>query len=104
MYGDLEEEIYVDCPQGMSNVGSDDCSNLKKCIYGLVQAVRQYYKKAVEILNESGFIRGNFDPCLYIKKSEKGIVYVALYVDDNLMIVEVEAINEAKIAPKKMGW
>ena len=25
LYGDLEEEIYMECPQGMSNVKKDDC-------------------------------------------------------------------------------
>ena len=37
---DLKEEIYMECPQGMKNVGKDDCINLDECIYGLVQATR----------------------------------------------------------------
>ena len=45
LYGDLEEEIYMECPQGMSEVGKDDCIILNKCICGLVQAVRQYCRK-----------------------------------------------------------
>ena len=32
---------------------------------------------------------------LCVKKSEKGIVYVALYVYNNLMIGDIEAINKA---------
>ena len=40
-----------------------------------------------------GSTRGNVHPCLYIKKSEKGIVYVALDVHDNIMRGHVEAIN-----------
>ena len=76
----------MECPQGMADVKKDDCVILNKCIYGLVQAACQYYKKAVEILKSSGFVGGNIDPCLYVKKSMKGIVYIALYVDNNLMI------------------
>ena len=57
------------CPQGMNNIGKDDCIILNKCIYGLVPAMRQYYKRAVEILKKAGFSRGN-----------KGIVYVALCI------------------------
>ena len=56
----------------MSDVRKDDCIILNKCIYGLIQAAHQYYKKAVE-----SFVGGNIDPCLYVKKSAKGIVYVA---------------------------
>ena len=59
LYGDLEEEIYMECPQGMSEVKKDDCIILNKCIYGLVQAACQYYKKAVEILKSSGFVGGS---------------------------------------------
>ena len=50
LYGDLEGEIYMECPQGMSDVGNDDCIIFSKCIYGLVQTARQYYKKALKIL------------------------------------------------------
>ena len=46
---------------------------------------------------------GNVDSSLFVKKSEKGIVYVALYVDDNLMIGNVEAINNSIAALKKNG-
>ena len=35
------------------------------------------------------------DPCLYIKETTKfGRVYIALYVDDNLIVGHPEAINE----------
>ena len=48
LYGKLEEEIYIDCLHGMSDVGHDDCIILNKCIYSLVQAARQCYKKAIK--------------------------------------------------------
>ena len=35
-YGNLEEEIYVECPQSMSDVGKDICIILNKCVDGLV--------------------------------------------------------------------
>ena len=78
LYRELEEEIYMECPQGTSDVGKDDCIILSKCIYCLVQEARQYHKKAIKILKNLGFIRGNVNPCLYVKKSAKGLVYVAL--------------------------
>ena len=69
----------------MSNI-SKNMHHLNKCIYGLVQAVRQYYKKAAEILKKLALIDDNVNPCLYGKKSEKSIVFVVYYVDDNLMV------------------
>ena len=51
-----------------------------------------------------GLFRGNVDPCLYVKKCEKGIVYVALYTGNMMMLGGVEAINEAIRAIKEMGY
>ena len=76
---------------------------LNKQIYGLVQAVRQHYNKAVKILKNLGFIGGNIDPCLYIKKSAKGVVYAALYAKDNLMVGNIKAIAVAITALKNNG-
>ena len=76
---------------------------MNKCICGLVQAERQYYKKVIEILKKSGFVGGNVNPCLYIKKSAKGIVYIALYINDILMVGNVDAIDDAITALKNNG-
>ena len=102
LFGDLEEEIYTECTQGMLHEGKDDCIILNKCIYGLVQAVRQYYKKAIKTLNSLGFIGGNINPCHYVKKSAKGIVYI-LYLDDNLIIGNILAIDDTIEALKSKG-
>ena len=61
LYGELEEEIYMECPHGMPDVGKDDCIILNKCIHGLVYMAKQYYKKAIEILKNSRFVGGNFN-------------------------------------------
>ena len=74
LYRDIEEGIYVEYPQGMSNIEKDNCIILNKCIYCLVQAARQCFKKVIEVLKNSGFVGGIVDPCLYIKKSAKGVV------------------------------
>ena len=44
---------------------------------------------------------GNVDPCLYVKKSEKVMVYVALHIYDHLMREDVEAIDDALTALKE---
>lgn len=55
----------------MNDVGKDDCYNLKKCIYGLVQAAKQYKKKTAENLKKERFTGGNVEPFLYMKKAIK---------------------------------
>ena len=50
-------------------------------------------KKAVKVLKDLGFIGSSINPCPYMNKSAKGIVYVAFYIDDNLMTGNVATIN-----------
>ncbi len=55
LWVDLEEEIFMDCPEGLEGATYTDALVLKKSIYGLVQAAWQYHKKAVQILCKIGF-------------------------------------------------
>ena len=84
----------MECPTGM-NSKEGKILILDKCIYGLVQNARQYHRKAVKILKKIGFEGGDVDPCLYIKETANyGKVYIAIYVDDNLLVGHPNAINE----------
>lgn len=103
LYGDLEEEVYMENPEGLEDSNDDEALLLLTTIYGLVQSARQYYKKARGILRKIGFTGGDVDPCLFVKKSSKGIVYIALYVDDNLLVGHPEAIDDAIQQMKKHG-
>ena len=51
-YRDLDEEIHMECLEGMSDGNKDDCIIFNKCLYGIVQSARQHYKKAAEILKK----------------------------------------------------
>ena len=79
--GDLEEEIYMDCPDGMEH-DPEDCLLLLKAIYGLVQSARQFFKKFVSILRKIGFVPSSADPCLMIRRCNLGMVYLAMYIDN----------------------
>ena len=102
-YGKLKEGIYMDCPPCIKDDGRDDCIILGKCIYVLVQAARQYTKKSVEILKKVGHWRQCWW-CLYLEKNAKGIVYIALYVHDNLITGNDDVIDEVMNWIKKMSW
>jgi len=85
LYGDLEEEIYMDIPEGLTGF-KDECLLLLKVLYGLVQGARQWHKKFIVILKQIGFQGGNTDPCLLIKRGPNGMVMVSFYVDDNFCV------------------
>ena len=60
-------------------------------------------KKACGILRKIRFTGGDVNPCLFVKKSSKGIVFITLYVDDNLLVGHPDAIEDAIQQMKKHG-
>ncbi len=58
---------------------------LKKSIYGLKQASRQWYLKFYEILITFGLKENLVDQCIYLKISGSKICIIVLYVDDMLL-------------------
>ena len=100
LYGDIEEEIFMKSPVGMEEIypGSspEDCYQLKKGIYGLCQAARQFWRKFVDTIKKEPF---NFtvspaDPCMLFKENNLGICIIIMYVDDMLIIGKKEQIQE----------
>ena len=59
LYGDIEEEIFMKSPVGMEEIdpGSlpEACYQLKKGIYGLCQAARQFWRKFVDTIKKEPF-------------------------------------------------
>ena len=66
--GYLEEEIYVEQPQGFEVQGKEDkVLRLKKALYGLKQAPRAWYSRIDGYFTNQGFRRSQSEPTLYIK-------------------------------------
>ena len=93
LHGDLEEEIYMDCPEGMEGGSPDKCLLLQKTIYGLVQSARMFFKKCVRKLKDIGFETSKADPCLLFWNSDHGVVYIAIYVDDCYCVGTPKALD-----------
>ena len=100
LYGDIEEEIFMKSLVGMEEIdpGSspEDCYQLKKGIYGLCQAARQFWKKFVDTIKQEsfGFQVSPADPCMLFKENELGICIIIMYVDDMLIIGKKEQIED----------
>ena len=92
LHGELEELIYMDCPEGMSTDGSE-CLVLDKTIYGLVQASNRYKKKFTDVLESLGFETCPSDPCFYKRGEGQNRLFLLMYVDDNLLMGKREAID-----------
>jgi hypothetical protein len=88
LHGDLEEEIYVEQPEGFRVKGKEDyVCRLKKSLYGLKQAPRQWYKKFESVMEEQGYMKTTFDHCVFVQKFPDGdFIILLLYVDDMLIV------------------
>jgi hypothetical protein len=87
LHGDLEEEIYMQQPQGYEVKGKENLvCRLKKSLYGLKKAPRKWYLKFDRFMTEQGYSRCHSDHCVYFKKLENGsFIILLLYVDDMLV-------------------
>ena len=88
LHGDLEEEIYMEQPEGFKESGKENLvCRLKKSLYGLKQAPRQWYKKFDSFMTDHGYHRTTSDHCVYVKNFSDGdFVILLLYVDDMLIV------------------
>ncbi|GJR79024.1 retrovirus-related pol polyprotein from transposon TNT 1-94 [Tanacetum coccineum] len=109
--GDLEEEIYMNQPEGFIAPGQESkVSRLVKSLYGLKQAPKQWHQKFIHTMLESGFKINECDKCVYVKDTSSGYVILYLYVDDmpiigsnDKMIKYTKDILKSKFDMKDMG-
>jgi hypothetical protein len=103
LHGDLEEEIYMHQPQGYEVKGKDNLvCKLKKSLYGLKQALRQWYLKFDRFMIEQSYSRCHSDHCVYFKKLENGsYIILLLHVDE--MFVPVSNMQDINLLKKKLA-
>jgi len=82
----LEEDVYMDQPVRFIEEGKEHMvCKLKKSIYGLKQASRQWYLKFNDTITSFGFKEDIVDRCIYLKVSGSKFIFLILYVDDILL-------------------
>jgi hypothetical protein len=84
LYGDLEETIYMQQPEGFRD-GTEKVCRLKRSLYGLKQSPRCWNKCFGQFLTNLGFTASEADPCLYIRERNGRKLLIVLYVDDGLI-------------------
>ena len=105
LYGEIEEEIYMEVPVGMKEVFSDphetDEENayyqILKEIYGLCQSARQFWKKFVNEMTKTDvcFKISEAAPCLLYREIKLGICMIIKY-DDMMVIKHKESIIDVQ--------
>jgi Reverse transcriptase (RNA-dependent DNA polymerase). len=96
--GELEEEIYMDQPDGYVLEGQEGMvCKLLKSLYGLKQAPKQWHEKFDNTLTSAGFVVNEADKCVYYRYGGGEGVILCLYVDDILIFgTSLNVIEEVK--------
>jgi hypothetical protein len=118
LYGKLEEEIYMELPEGLRELlalageqGEEDVvCRLLQSLHGLKQASRVWNETIDNHLKTMGFKPADADPCVYTKGEGDDGCIVCLYVDDMLIasrdkavVASVKAGIAAKFRIKDLG-
>ena len=96
--GNIDETIYmVQLENFESNDSKQLVCRLKRSIYGLKQASRQWYQKFDQVITSFGFKENTIDQCIYLKFSGSKFIILVLYVDDILLASsDVGLLHETK--------
>ncbi|XP_019230465.1 PREDICTED: uncharacterized protein LOC109211384 [Nicotiana attenuata] len=121
LHGDLDEEVYMKLPQGLSVTSTSFALSvsskyptlvckLQKSLYGLRQASRQWYAKLSHALYSRGYNHSLNDYSLFVKKTDSFTTLIAVYVDDIIVteddlkeISALKAFLDAQFKIKDLG-
>jgi hypothetical protein len=91
--GGLLGNVYMAQPKGFAVKGKEHMGcHLRKSIYGLKQASRQWYLKFDETIRSFGFKENEEDNCIYAKFRNEKFIFLIWYVNDILL-----ASNDARL-------
>jgi len=98
LYGKLDEEIYMEQPEGFKIKGQErKVLRLRRAIYGLKQASLVWWRELANSLKDLGFKRLYSDAGIFICRHSNGTyAIVVAYVDDILFVGPTQSFIESK--------
>ena len=88
--GDLSEEVYTQPPPNLS-VESNKVCHFRRALYGLKQTPRTWFVKFSSTISRLGYMASHYDSALFLRRTDKGIILLLLYMDD--MIITGNDLN-----------
>ncbi|GJW59289.1 retrovirus-related pol polyprotein from transposon TNT 1-94 [Tanacetum coccineum] len=96
LHGDLYEEVYMTVPQGYSStLPPNSVCKLKKSLYGLKHAYRQWFIKLTDFLKGLGFHQSYADTSLLTLTKGSSFTALLIYVDDILITGSIEILQNS---------
>lgn len=92
LYDRLDEYIFMRVPEGLivPENGVKVVCKLERALYSLKQASRCWNKTFSEFLKCFNLVECDTDSCVYRGRVNERAVYLALYVDDGLVVAETQ--------------
>jgi len=110
LHGDLNEEVYMQAPPGLSLPQPNLVCKLQRSLYGLKQASRQWNTKLTETLLQSDYSQSKADYSLFTKHCSSGFTVILVYVDDLVFggtnsneIQTIKTLLDNKFSIKDLG-
>ena len=110
LHGYINEEIYMSPTPGYTKALPGQVCRLKRSLYGLKQAARQWNIELCKFLLEYGFVQSSQDSSMFMLQQGDQFTIVVAYVDDLLVtgshlstIVAVKAALHKAFTIKDLG-
>ena len=81
---DLDQDVYISCPDGYKEKGKDICLKLRKALYGLRKSPKLWNIEFSTTLRNLGLIPVPDEKCLFIHPTK--LIMIFFYVDDILLL------------------
>ena len=95
-------------PKGVTPPHPGQVCHLKKSLYGLRQASRQWYEKLLYVLLSSGYKQSQADHSLFVKATSSSFTALLIYVDDMILAgndsIEIAAVKYQLDSLDKRPW
>ena len=85
LHGELQEDVYMIIPPGVSHSNPNQVCKLNKSLYGLKQASRKWYEKLTSLLLLNGYKQASSDHSLFLKTTSSSFTILLVYVDDVIL-------------------
>ncbi|KAL0404574.1 UNVERIFIED_CONTAM: hypothetical protein Sradi_2098200 [Sesamum radiatum] len=85
LHGHLNEDVYMQPPKGYTRAQPGQVCHLRRSLYGLKQASRQWNYELTSKLLHFGFTQSIHDHCLFLKRHAGTFIALLVYVDDILL-------------------
>ncbi|MCI03227.1 retrovirus-related pol polyprotein from transposon TNT 1-94, partial [Trifolium medium] len=99
LHGDLQEDVYMIIPPGVTRSKPNQVCKLVKSLYGLKQASRRWHEKLTTFLQQHQYKQATSDHSLFIRKNESSFTVLLVYVDDVIVagnsMTDIKSIKDA---------